>query len=125
MNRTFQWQTKMWTEEEELFDSIENISDFGLLRFAAEFAWCENSKNLEKNVAKRPLQLCIDIIPCKILQAEKQNKINLNCKCDVTVLPCFHNKNLLEWNVETTGATPSIWKMPAARQIVGARMVRF
>ncbi|EYC17253.1 hypothetical protein Y032_0031g2356 [Ancylostoma ceylanicum] len=46
--RSNNWRTKMWTEEKELFDSVENISDFGLLAFAAEFAWCENSKNLEK-----------------------------------------------------------------------------
>ncbi|EYC04017.1 hypothetical protein Y032_0090g2367 [Ancylostoma ceylanicum] len=38
----------MWTEEKEVFDSMGNISDFGLLGFAAEFAWCENSKKLEK-----------------------------------------------------------------------------
>ncbi|EYC32893.1 hypothetical protein Y032_0002g1151 [Ancylostoma ceylanicum] len=42
---------EMWTEEKEVstFDPIENISDFGLLGFA----WCENSKNLKKKVAKR------------------------------------------------------------------------
>ena len=43
----------MWTEEKEVFDSMENISYIGLLAFAAEFAWCENSKNLEKKLAKR------------------------------------------------------------------------
>ncbi|EYC06774.1 hypothetical protein Y032_0074g887 [Ancylostoma ceylanicum] len=53
--RNNSWQTKLWTEEKEVstFDSIENISDFELLGFAAEFAWGENSKKLEKKVAKR------------------------------------------------------------------------
>ncbi|EYC06242.1 hypothetical protein Y032_0077g1101 [Ancylostoma ceylanicum] len=41
----------MWTEK-KVFDPMENISDFGLLAFAAEFAWCENSRNLEKKLVK-------------------------------------------------------------------------
>ncbi|EYC08830.1 hypothetical protein Y032_0064g3554 [Ancylostoma ceylanicum] len=56
--RSNNWQTKMWTEEKEMFDSMENVSVFGLLAFAAEFAWCENSKNSEKKLAKRaPLKV--------------------------------------------------------------------
>ncbi|EYB83635.1 hypothetical protein Y032_0332g2774 [Ancylostoma ceylanicum] len=117
----------MWAEEKEMstFDLIENISDFGQLGLAAEFAWCENLKKLEKKVSKRRLQLCIDPISCEILRAEKQNKTNLNYKCDVTVLPCFHSKNSLERNVKTTVAIASISEMPAARQILRARLVRF
>ncbi|EYC21320.1 hypothetical protein Y032_0019g3751 [Ancylostoma ceylanicum] len=44
------WQTKMWTEKKVVskFYSMEDISNFGLLGFAAEFAWCENSKKLKK-----------------------------------------------------------------------------
>ncbi|EYC18756.1 hypothetical protein Y032_0026g1349 [Ancylostoma ceylanicum] len=53
--QAFQWQTKTWTEEKEVsaFDSIGNTSDFGLLGFAADFAWCTNSEKLKKKVAKR------------------------------------------------------------------------
>ncbi|EYC06398.1 hypothetical protein Y032_0076g1036 [Ancylostoma ceylanicum] len=100
------------------FDSIENISDSDLER---EF------EEVKEESCKNGPFYCAYIIPisCEILQAEKQNKINLNYKCGVTLLPCFNSKSLLEWNVETTGAIPSISKMSATRQILGARLVRF
>ncbi|EYC36176.1 hypothetical protein Y032_0926g3069 [Ancylostoma ceylanicum] len=43
----------MWAEEKVLiFDLIGSISNNGQLGFAAEFAWCENSKKLDKEAVR-------------------------------------------------------------------------
>ncbi|EYC39080.1 hypothetical protein Y032_0677g1439 [Ancylostoma ceylanicum] len=51
--RNNNWQAKTEEKDVSTFDSIENTSDFGLLGFAADFAWCKNLEKLKKKVAKR------------------------------------------------------------------------